>query len=216
MPCRLVALQDWLTSIEIKFYESKVNLNWKNIIKSIKEVSVVRVALSCTLRATCSRNSRSRHCSAGPRGLRGERRLELPRRRSERLGGRLRARVGVRAEVCPDTRPASCTRTAWSPPIAPPLFTDLHSPLCLAAVPTTARARTRRAARTSRSSSLTMTASTAAKTTRRMRAWTGMSSRRRRRRTTRSERLLTGRRMCARALSPVVDACLLSCYMASH
>lgn len=26
-----------MTSIEIKFYESKVNLNWKNIIKSIKE-----------------------------------------------------------------------------------------------------------------------------------------------------------------------------------
>lgn len=33
-PC----LQDWLTSIEIKYYESKVNLNWKNILKSIKEV----------------------------------------------------------------------------------------------------------------------------------------------------------------------------------
>lgn len=31
-------LQDWLTSIEIKYYESKVNLNWKNILKSIKEV----------------------------------------------------------------------------------------------------------------------------------------------------------------------------------
>jgi nucleosome binding factor SPN SPT16 subunit len=31
-------VQDWLTSIEIKYYESKVNLNWKNIIKSIKEV----------------------------------------------------------------------------------------------------------------------------------------------------------------------------------
>ena len=36
-------LQDWLTSIEIKFYESKVNLNWKNILKSIKEVRL-RVA----------------------------------------------------------------------------------------------------------------------------------------------------------------------------
>jgi nucleosome binding factor SPN SPT16 subunit len=32
------SLQDWLTSIEIKYYESKVNLNWKNILKSIKEV----------------------------------------------------------------------------------------------------------------------------------------------------------------------------------
>jgi nucleosome binding factor SPN SPT16 subunit len=29
-----------LTSIEIKYYESKVNLNWKNIIKMIKEVSL--------------------------------------------------------------------------------------------------------------------------------------------------------------------------------
>ena len=35
--CPFALLQDWLTSIEIKFYESKVNLNWKNILKSIKE-----------------------------------------------------------------------------------------------------------------------------------------------------------------------------------
>ncbi len=34
-PC---APQDWLTSTELKYYESKVNLNWKNILKSIKEV----------------------------------------------------------------------------------------------------------------------------------------------------------------------------------
>lgn len=33
----LLVMQDWLTSIEIKYYESKVNLNWKNILKSIKE-----------------------------------------------------------------------------------------------------------------------------------------------------------------------------------
>lgn len=31
-------IKDWLTSIEIKYYESKVNLNWKNVLKSIKEV----------------------------------------------------------------------------------------------------------------------------------------------------------------------------------
>ena len=31
-------LQDWLTSIDTKYFESKVNLNWKNILKSIKEV----------------------------------------------------------------------------------------------------------------------------------------------------------------------------------
>lgn len=41
-PCLEIAAppwpQDWLTSIEIKYYESKVNLNWKNILKSIKEV----------------------------------------------------------------------------------------------------------------------------------------------------------------------------------
>lgn len=30
-------IRDWLTSIDIKYYESKVNLNWKNIVKSIKE-----------------------------------------------------------------------------------------------------------------------------------------------------------------------------------
>lgn len=34
----LDTIKDWLTSIEIKYYESKVNLNWKNILKSIKEV----------------------------------------------------------------------------------------------------------------------------------------------------------------------------------
>lgn len=33
-------IKDWLTSVDIKFYESKVNLNWKNILKSIKEVRV--------------------------------------------------------------------------------------------------------------------------------------------------------------------------------
>jgi nucleosome binding factor SPN SPT16 subunit len=33
----LETIKDWLNSIEIKFYESKVNLNWKNIAKSIKE-----------------------------------------------------------------------------------------------------------------------------------------------------------------------------------
>jgi nucleosome binding factor SPN SPT16 subunit len=33
----LETIKDWLTSIEIKYYESKLNLNWKNIFKSIKE-----------------------------------------------------------------------------------------------------------------------------------------------------------------------------------
>jgi nucleosome binding factor SPN SPT16 subunit len=39
-------VQDWLTSIEIKYYESKVNLNWKNIVKSIKEVSMLDKPMS--------------------------------------------------------------------------------------------------------------------------------------------------------------------------
>lgn len=33
----LETIKDWLTSIEMKYYESKVNLNWKNILKSIRE-----------------------------------------------------------------------------------------------------------------------------------------------------------------------------------
>lgn len=33
----LDTIKDWLGSMEIKFYESKVNLNWRNIIKNIKE-----------------------------------------------------------------------------------------------------------------------------------------------------------------------------------
>ncbi|KAL6771432.1 hypothetical protein ACKKBG_A26355 [Auxenochlorella protothecoides x Auxenochlorella symbiontica] len=33
----LDTIKDWLTSVDIKYYESKVNLNWKNILKSIKE-----------------------------------------------------------------------------------------------------------------------------------------------------------------------------------
>ena len=32
-------MQDWLTNINIKFYESKINLNWKPILKSIMEVA---------------------------------------------------------------------------------------------------------------------------------------------------------------------------------
>lgn len=33
----LDTIKDWLTSIDIKYFESKVNLNWKNILKSIKD-----------------------------------------------------------------------------------------------------------------------------------------------------------------------------------
>lgn len=43
LPDTCHCLQDWLTSIEMKYYESKVNLNWKNILKSIKEVSADKI-----------------------------------------------------------------------------------------------------------------------------------------------------------------------------
>ena len=31
------AVQDWLSSVNLKFYESKINLNWKPILKNIIE-----------------------------------------------------------------------------------------------------------------------------------------------------------------------------------
>ena len=31
-------VQEWLTSMGIKYYESKMNLNWKPILKNITEV----------------------------------------------------------------------------------------------------------------------------------------------------------------------------------
>lgn len=31
-------MQDWLSGLDLKFYESKINLNWKPILKSIMEV----------------------------------------------------------------------------------------------------------------------------------------------------------------------------------
>lgn len=33
----LDTIKEWLTSIQIKFYETKVNLVWKSILQSIKE-----------------------------------------------------------------------------------------------------------------------------------------------------------------------------------
>ena len=30
--------QDWLSGVDVKFYESKINLNWKPILKSIMAV----------------------------------------------------------------------------------------------------------------------------------------------------------------------------------
>ena len=33
----LETIKDWMSSIEMKFFESKVNLNWKTILKTIKD-----------------------------------------------------------------------------------------------------------------------------------------------------------------------------------
>ena len=40
------ALQEWLTSMGIKYYESKMNLNWKPILKSITEVGAPLLLMS--------------------------------------------------------------------------------------------------------------------------------------------------------------------------
>lgn len=36
----LDTVREWLSSMDIKFYENKVNLNWKQVLKSIVDVSV--------------------------------------------------------------------------------------------------------------------------------------------------------------------------------
>lgn len=38
-------LQDWLGGLDLKFYESKINLNWKPILKSIMAVSFYTMPL---------------------------------------------------------------------------------------------------------------------------------------------------------------------------
>lgn len=35
----LDTVREWLSSMDIKFYENKVNLNWKQVLKSIVDVS---------------------------------------------------------------------------------------------------------------------------------------------------------------------------------
>ena len=44
-------MQDWLNNINVKYYESKINLNWKPIVKNIMDVRPC-----CTFHAlnTCS------------------------------------------------------------------------------------------------------------------------------------------------------------------
>ena len=34
----LDTVREWLSSMDVKFYENKVNLNWKQVLKSIVEV----------------------------------------------------------------------------------------------------------------------------------------------------------------------------------
>lgn len=36
----LDTVREWLSSMDIKFYENKVNLNWKQVLKSIVDVSL--------------------------------------------------------------------------------------------------------------------------------------------------------------------------------
>ena len=39
----LDTVREWLGSMDIKFYENKVNLNWKTVLKSIIDVSTSRL-----------------------------------------------------------------------------------------------------------------------------------------------------------------------------
>ena len=43
--------QDWLSGVDVKFYESKINLNWKPILKSIMAVRTSLVPCTCSVYA---------------------------------------------------------------------------------------------------------------------------------------------------------------------
>ena len=47
----LDTVREWLSSMDIKFYENKVNLNWKQVLKSIVDVSSLSIC-HCCLHAT--------------------------------------------------------------------------------------------------------------------------------------------------------------------
>ena len=43
----ILRMQDWLSGVDVKFYESKINLNWKPILKSIMAVRTSLVHCTC-------------------------------------------------------------------------------------------------------------------------------------------------------------------------
>ena len=45
----LDTVREWLSSMDVKFYENKVNLNWKQVLKSIVEVREGLTYTSCTV-----------------------------------------------------------------------------------------------------------------------------------------------------------------------
>ena len=47
----LDTVREWLASMDIKFYENKVNLNWKQVLKSIVDVRLFDVCHCCSLSA---------------------------------------------------------------------------------------------------------------------------------------------------------------------
>lgn len=49
----LDTVREWLSSMDIKFYENKVNLNWKQVLKSIVDVSTLSIC-HCCMHATQS------------------------------------------------------------------------------------------------------------------------------------------------------------------
>ena len=46
----LDTVREWLSSMDVKFYENKVNLNWKQVLKSIVEV---RGADTYSMKSSC-------------------------------------------------------------------------------------------------------------------------------------------------------------------
>lgn len=49
----LDTVREWLSSMDIKFYENKVNLNWKQVLKSIVDVRLLSTCCCCLLDAQC-------------------------------------------------------------------------------------------------------------------------------------------------------------------
>lgn len=49
----LDTVREWLSSMDIKFYENKVNLNWKQVLKSIVDVSIPSALLYFQCPNTC-------------------------------------------------------------------------------------------------------------------------------------------------------------------